>query len=60
MRAVERIIIKIVCIQFLFLLIVQIFFHHLNSFPELKEITQYEGVTENNFSEIIETFNGTR
>ena len=58
MKTVERIIVKIVIIQFLFLLITQIFFHKLNTFPELKEITQYEGVTENNFSKALETFNG--
>lgn len=57
MKTVERIIIKIVIIQFIFLLISQVFFHKMNAFPELKEITQYEGVTDNNFAELLETFN---
>lgn len=57
MKTIERIIIKMVIIQFIFLLICQVFFHKFNAFPELKEITQYEGVTENNFSELLETFN---
>lgn len=57
MKTVERIIIKLVITQFVFLVICQFFFHKLNAFPELKEITQYEGVTENSFSELLETFN---
>ncbi|MFE8702657.1 YpfB family protein [Cytobacillus sp. FJAT-54145] len=58
MKTFERILIKVVIIQFLFLLFTQFFLHKLNAFPELKEITQYEGVTENNFSELLETFKG--
>lgn len=58
MKTIERIIIKIVVIQFLFLVLAQLFFHHWNAFPELKEITEYEGVSENNFSELLEVFNG--
>ncbi|MBS4191054.1 YpfB family protein [Bacillus sp. FJAT-49705] len=58
MKAIERIIIKIIMIQFLFLIITQLFFHKLNIFPELKQLTQYEGVTDNNFTEFLETFRG--
>lgn len=57
MKTVERILIKVIVVQFLFLLLAQIFLHKLNILPELKELTQYEGVTENNFSELLETFN---
>ncbi len=57
MKTVERIIIKLIIIQLLFLIIVQIFFHKNNMFPELKEITQYEGVTEYQFSNILDVFN---
>ncbi|MBT2642071.1 YpfB family protein [Bacillus sp. ISL-41] len=53
MKTFERILIKIAIIQFVFLIIAQIFFHEINAFPELKEITQYEGVTENNHSEVL-------
>jgi len=38
------------------LLLTQLFFHEWNSFPELQQLTQYEGVTENNLTEILETF----
>jgi len=57
-KSAERIIIKIVIIQFLFLIFTQIFFHKLNIFPELKELSQYEGVTKDNFTQLLETFNG--
>ncbi|MBT2677693.1 YpfB family protein [Bacillus sp. ISL-35] len=53
MKTFERILIKIAIIQFIFLIIAQIFFHKLDAFPELKQITQYEGVTDNNHSEVL-------
>ncbi|MEH7124327.1 MULTISPECIES: YpfB family protein [unclassified Bacillus (in: firmicutes)] len=58
MKSIERILIKVVIIQFLFLFITQLFFHKFNIFPELKQLTQYEGVTDNNFTEFLETFRG--
>lgn len=57
MKTIERVIIKIVIIQLFFLLAAQIFFHKMNAFPQLREITQYEGVTENKFSDYLEVFN---
>lgn len=53
MKTFERILIKIAIIQFVFLVIAQVFFHEINAFPELKQITQYEGVTDNNHSEVL-------
>lgn len=58
MKTIERIMVKLVIVQFLFLLLAQMIIHKWDLLPELKEITQYEGVTENNFSELLETFNG--
>lgn len=58
LKIIERIIIKLVIIQFIFLVCAQVFFHQMNILPELKGITQYEGVNENNFTELLETFNG--
>jgi hypothetical protein len=55
MNRLERILIKLIIVQFVFLILAQIFFHNLNFFPELKEITQYEGVNNNQFTEILET-----
>ncbi|MCU9613724.1 YpfB family protein [Caldibacillus lycopersici] len=57
MKRIERIIIKLVVIQAIFLFLCQIIFHHLNTFPELKDLTQYEGVNEENFSKVLETIN---
>ncbi|PWW30378.1 hypothetical protein DFO73_103263 [Cytobacillus oceanisediminis] len=56
MKAIERILLKLIIVQFIFLLITQLFFHHMNAFPELKQLTQYEGVTDQNFTELLETF----
>lgn len=59
MKSFERVLMKIAIIQFVFLLIAQLFFHQYNAFPELKQITQYEGVTENNYFEVLETIRNT-
>lgn len=55
MKNLERILIKLIIVQFVFLIVTQIIFHHLNVFPELKEITQYEGVNNGQFTEVLET-----
>jgi hypothetical protein len=55
MKSIERILIKLIIIQFVFLIVAQILFHNLNVFPELKEITQYEGVNNNQYSDVLET-----
>lgn len=55
MENIERILLKLMVIQGICLLSTQLFFHKLNVFPELKEIVQYEGVADNNFSELLET-----
>ncbi|MDQ0271100.1 YpfB family protein [Cytobacillus purgationiresistens] len=57
MKTVERILLKIVIIQLAFLFISQMFFHQMDAFPELKQLKQYEGVTDQNFFEFLETFN---
>lgn len=55
MRSLERILIKLIVVQFIFLIVTQVIFHRLNVFPELKEITQYEGVNNGQYTEILET-----
>ena len=54
MRTVERIMIKIIIIQFIFLSI-GVVFHHINFVPEINQITQYEGVMDSNFVKMLET-----
>lgn len=56
MKRVERMIIKLVLIQGIFLLLSQILLHHYDFFPEWRELIQYEGVGTDNFSKILETF----
>jgi hypothetical protein len=58
MKNVERIIIKIAIVQFIFLLLAQLFFHQFDVFPQVKQLTKYEGVNENTYTEILETFQG--
>lgn len=58
MKKVERVLIKIVIIQFIFLFLSQLFFHQLDVFPQVKQLTKYEGVNENTYTEILETFQG--
>lgn len=54
MKRVERILIKIALVQGCLFLLVQIFFHHYDAFPELKALIFYEGVHNQNYSEILE------
>ncbi|MGJ7919963.1 YpfB family protein [Neobacillus sp. LXY-4] len=58
MKTFERILMKIVLIQFIILVFSQFFFHKIEVLPELQQLARYEGVTEDNFSQILETFNG--
>lgn len=57
MKAIERVLIKVIVIQFGVLLFSQWFFHHLEALPRLAQLSKYEGVNQNTFTEIIETFN---
>lgn len=58
MKTVERIIIKLIIIQFIFLFLIQFFLSFENHTMQLSKLSQYEGVNRNNYTKIIETFNG--
>ncbi|MBM7651460.1 YpfB family protein [Neobacillus cucumis] len=58
MKTVERIIIKLVIVQFIFLFLTQFLFHQLDIFPQIKHLTRYEGVNESKPTEILQTFKG--
>jgi hypothetical protein len=58
MKQIERVLIKVIVIQFIFLFFAQLFFHQLDVFPQVKQLTKYEGVNENTYTEILETFQG--
>ena len=60
MRKIERLIIKLVIIQFLFLLFFQIFFHNGDSFLELKKLAEYEGVNRDSHTQIIEVMQNNK
>ncbi|WP_040208331.1 YpfB family protein [Neobacillus jeddahensis] len=55
LNVVERILIKVVIVQFIFLFLSQLFFHQIDIFPQIKQLTKYEGVNENTFTEILPT-----
>jgi len=54
-KTVERIIIKIIMLQIVFFIVGQIF-HMWDIIPEIRTITQYEGVMDSNFISFLETF----
>ncbi|MEC1521511.1 DUF5359 family protein [Neobacillus niacini] len=56
MKIVERILIKVIIIQFIFLFFAQLILHQLDIFPQLEQLIKYEGVNENTFTEILQTF----
>ncbi|WP_235179027.1 YpfB family protein [Bacillus cihuensis] len=56
LKTVERIIIKLIWIQLIFLLVFQLFLNREESFGQLKKLAQYEGVNSNNYTKVIETF----
>jgi hypothetical protein len=56
MKIVERILVKVIIIQFIFLFFAQLFLHQLDIFPQLEQLTKYEGVNEYTFTEILQTF----
>lgn len=56
MKRVEQILLKLVIIQFLFLLVAQSILLFSNYSSYFSKVIQYEGVTKNNFTKIVETF----
>ncbi|WHY84464.1 YpfB family protein [Neobacillus novalis] len=56
MKRIESLLIKVVIIQFIFLFLAQLIFHQLDILPQIKQLTKYEGVNENTFTEILQTF----
>jgi hypothetical protein len=58
MKGIERVLMKVIIIQFIFLFFAQLFLHQLDVLPQLEQLTKYEGVNENTFTEILQTFSG--
>ncbi|MBQ6447347.1 DUF5359 family protein [Cytobacillus oceanisediminis] len=55
MKTVERIIMKIIMFQIVFFMVGQML-HQWDFIPEIRTITQYEGVMDSNFISFLETF----
>jgi hypothetical protein len=58
MKTVERLLIKLVIVQFIFLFLSQLLLHQMDIFPQIKHLIKYEGVNENTLTEILQTFQG--
>lgn len=56
MKTVERVILKIILIQIIFLFITQIFLNFGEHVIPLTKLAQYEGVNSHNYTKIMETF----
>lgn len=56
MKTVERILIKLIIIQVIFLCVTQVAFRFENRMIQLSKLSQYEGVNKNNYTKVIETF----
>ncbi|WP_053366975.1 YpfB family protein [Bacillus sp. FJAT-27245] len=60
MKFAERILIKAVIAQFIFLLLAQFLFHRFGVLPELKGVTKYEGIGKMDHSDMLEVFRGSK
>ncbi|MEC0494639.1 YpfB family protein [Bacillus glycinifermentans] len=56
MKTFERLLLKLLVVQGIVLLCVQLLFHFSQAEPYLSKVVQYEGVNKTNIGEWIETF----
>ncbi|MDM5211867.1 YpfB family protein [Peribacillus sp. NJ4] len=59
MKTFERLLIKVIIIQLVCLFFFQFLLSREDQIFDLTKLSRYEGVTSNNYTKIIETFNGT-
>lgn len=57
MKRFEGILVKFVIIQFIFLIVAQLVMMNGQVSPYLSKVIQYEGVTKDTYTKIVETFN---
>ena len=55
MKTMERLLVKMAIIQFIFLVMAQLFIHQFDAMPELRSITKYEGVLKDKGERTVET-----
>ncbi|AXN37363.1 YpfB family protein [Peribacillus butanolivorans] len=58
MKTFERLLIKVIIIQLVCLFFFQFLLSREDHIFELTKLSRYEGVNSNNYTKIIETFNG--
>ncbi|MFD6440764.1 YpfB family protein [Peribacillus sp. NPDC060186] len=58
MKTFERLLIKVIIIQLVCLFFFQFLLSREDNIFELTKLSRYEGVNSNNYTKIIETFNG--
>ncbi|MFJ7754150.1 YpfB family protein [Peribacillus muralis] len=58
MKTFERILIKVIIIQLVCLFLFQFLLSREDQIFDFTKLSKYEGVTSNNYTKIIETFNG--
>jgi hypothetical protein len=56
MKHFERILVKLVVVQFICLVIAQVVMTNHQLSPYLSKVIEYEGVTKDSFSKVVETF----
>jgi hypothetical protein len=56
MKRLERILVKLVVIQLICLVVAQIIMMNNQISPFLSKVIQYEGVTKDSFTKVVETF----
>ncbi|MEF2095763.1 YpfB family protein [Bacillus sp. CFBP9009] len=59
MKTFERLLIKVIIIQLACLFFFQFLLSRHDQIFDLTKLSRYEGVTSNNYTKIIETFNET-
>jgi hypothetical protein len=57
MKFIERWLLKLVILHFIFLIAVQVIFHQFHFLGQLQKITLYEGVNSSNETPLMETWN---
>lgn len=56
MKHIERILLKVVIIQFICLVLAQVVMMNQHISPFLSKVIHYEGVTKDTYTRVIETF----
>ncbi|WP_456278522.1 YpfB family protein [Bacillus sp. AK128] len=56
MKNIERVLVKLVVVQIICLVIAQVIMTNHQLSPYLSKVVEYEGVTKDSYSKVVETF----